>query len=268
MALFGLCGLLLGGGIWIKVSVGIAAIAMLIHTLLQRRLRAIVRFAAFVLLPIAILLAAGNFLNARLLPDAERRQNDPLPYNHWIMMGLAGDGRWNNADETFSASFGDQSLAVAADWEVIRQRVTDYGPLGMVQLWARKTMYSFGDGTYNVASMLDDNPLRPNFLHGIVLYGSPHFLLFFYLCTALHCLILAAAAIQAGRDLLRGKTAFDFAFLLRLTFFGFWLFMMLWESNSRYLVHYLPILYSCVFIGSDAAAPQAESPAPAAERPI
>ena len=183
LLLLGGCGLLLGIGVWIKVSIGIAGIAMLVHTLFQRRLRAAARFLALVALPLALLLAAGNLLNARLLPDAALRQDLPLPYNHWIMMGLEGDGRWNNADEVFSASFGDQALAAAADWEVIRQRVADYGVLGMLRLWARKTMYSFGDGTYNVASMLDDNPLRPNFLLGIVLYDSPHFLSFFYLCT-------------------------------------------------------------------------------------
>lgn len=247
------CGLLLGIGIWIKVSVGVVAIAMLIHTLFQGKLRALLRFLALAGLPILLFLLAGNLLSAQLLPDAEQRQNAPLPYNHWIMMGLEGDGRWNNADEVFSASFGDPSLAAAADWEVIRQRVSAYGPLGMVQLWARKTMYSFGDGTYNVASMLDDNPLRPNFLHGILLYGSPHYLLFFYLCTSLYCLILAGAALRAGRDLLTGRSAADPVFLLRLCLFGFWLFMMLWESNARYLVHYLPVLYSCAFLGGDKA---------------
>lgn len=29
--------------------------------------------------------------------------------------------------------------------------------------------------------------------------------------------------------------------------------MMLWESNARYLVHYLPVLYSCAFLGGDKA---------------
>ena len=124
------CGLLLGIGIWIKVSVGVVAIAMLIHTLFQGKLRALLRFLALAGLPILLFLLAGNLLSAQLLPDAEQRQSAPLPYNHWIMMGLEGDGRWNNADEVFSASFGDPSLAAAADWEVIRQRVSAYGPLG------------------------------------------------------------------------------------------------------------------------------------------
>ena len=63
--------------------------------------------------------------------------------------------------------------------------------------------------------------------------------------------------------MIRGKTAPDLVFLLRLTLFGFWLFMMLWESNSRYLVHYLPVLYSCAFLGGTGAGHPAESPAAA-----
>lgn len=259
-----LCGLMLGVGMALKMSVAVLAVALFLHALLAGGLRGAARRLAWVGGAVLLCLLLNRAATCRLLPDETLRQTRPLPYNHWVMMGLTGDGRWNGSDENFSAHFEDHDLAEQANWERIGERIRQHGPAGMLQLLGKKTLYSFGDGSFNVSSMLDDIPLRPGFLHGILLYTSPHFMLFFYLCTGLYLLLLTLGALGAIQDLLRRRAAPDLALVLRLAFFGLWLFLMLWESNARYLYHYLPILYGCAFCSFGPAAPaQAPAQAPA-----
>ena len=243
------CGLALGVGMAVKMTVAVLAVALVLHALLRHGLRGAAQFLLSGGLAVALCLCANAAVTAHLLPD-EQIQKTKLPYEHWVMMGLAGDGRWNADDERYSVSFGDTSEAARADREEIAARVREYGAAGMLRLWGRKTAYSFCDGTFNVSSMLDDSPVRRGFLHGIVLYTSPHFLLFFTFCTSHYISILLLAAANALRDLLAKRAAVNMAFALRLALFGFWLFLMLWESNSRYVFHFLPFLYACAFLPS------------------
>ena len=245
MLLLGATGLVLGLGVAIKLTVIIVFIALIIHAVLQLQGKQFLQIILAVGLGLVLCMIGNQMLTAHLLPDAQRRANETLPFTHWPMMGLAEDGRWNNADEVFSASFATSEERIEANLEVIQERIEAYGVVGMGKLFARKSMYSFGDGTYNVASMVDDGAVHPNVLHQFVLYEAPHFVLFFYICTALHIVLLLAAAAAAVKDLVQRRTKPDAMFFLRLAFFGLWAFLMLWESNSRYIVHFLPILFLC-----------------------
>lgn len=236
--------LCVGFGMNIKFTVVIVAIAIVIHAVLQKNSRQLLCIVLAFLLGIGACQLVNKAQTTWLLPDAERRQNDKLPYTHWPMMGLAGDGRWNNADEVFSASFDTYKESVAADKEVISKRLFDYGISGVAALLGRKSMYTFADGTFNLASMADDGAVKQSFLHNYVLYTSPQFVLWFYITTAYLIVIYFASAAFAVRDAFKNAKP-DAAFLARLCFFGLWCFLMMWESNSRYLVHFMPILMLC-----------------------
>ena len=72
-----------------------------------------------------------------------------MPYTHWLMMGLTGDGGFNLDDVKYTQSFPNIDEKKAANIEVIKQRLSDYGFIGTIKHMTNKSVHNtWGDGTY------------------------------------------------------------------------------------------------------------------------
>lgn len=173
----------------------------------------------------------------------EMAKEKEFPYTHWIMMGL-GCGYYSQEDVDFTASFGSVEEKKQANIEEIKNRVEKYGFNGLVwHLYYKKLGNTFGNSCLNGDHYVSRDPLFENFETRIFSKdGDLHKSCLYYSWTVHLSLLLGVvfSAVAASKK----KRTFENKGLLfaRLSFFGFGLFMMIWECNSRYLLMFVPIM--------------------------
>ena len=242
-----LCGLCLAMGAFIKFTVLIAGIAMLIHAVCTLRKHTWKQTAvelASAILCIALLFAVRDaYFYSRHMnrADADRQQ---IPLSHWVMMGLGESGGYSPDDYAYTRSFATLQERDTAARAEIRRRIGDHGGRGLVSLFYTKGKIAFGDGTYELNTYLDDRPVYDAPLHALLLPGGAYYPLYEQACTAAFFGVQLLALAGAVRTVCAKRA--DFAHLVpHLCVLGVLLFLCMWEISGRYVLHFLPVLLLC-----------------------
>ena len=179
----------------------------------------------------AVTLSAG--ISAFKLASEEEKNAYEFPLTHWIMMGLHDRGGYCDKDFWYTENAGDYEDKKQADIEMIKERISDYGVFGMIKHLAKKIGYTWDDGTYFIKQYLEngeDNAVRS------FVTESPIFYLY---ALAYHVLILVMMfASYISGTVQNEKSAVT---LIRVIVFGVFLFFLIWEARSRYLVNFTPM---------------------------
>ena len=236
-------------GYKMKGSLGVILIALLIHLWLQKE-KAAERLKQSVLLLVPFLLLVGFFT---ILPgkmpflDASEAEKNEFPLEHWLAMGLEGNGGYNADVYWMTASVEGKEEKKAVDREFISRKMEEYGISGMKQHLKKKTLFTWGDGVYFAPEKLKRDPLQESWLHSWVLYDGENYGKTYRYCNAIHLLLLLGILISALRNFLeKGSTREIQA--MQLAVFGLFLFLLIWETRSRYLVNFVPVF---VLLGLD-----------------
>lgn len=245
-------GVFLGLGAQVKVTVLIVAIALVAGLLLEGRLR-----QAGAALLAALLLAAGVHAGFEAWGRTSgvwgpEYKEAAMPTTYWLMTGLAGDGGYNTIDGQSKPDEQTGGSALARQqWAVIRERLQEMGPAGYLRLLLRKTCRSFGSGEADLGySYLYAEPSQPvNWVYRLILRNGQYFPVFNNLAHSFYLMLLALGVLGAARAAYRGGTLCREGFPLYLALVGFWMFMMLWESNHRQLINQWPLLWMAAGIG-------------------
>ena len=126
-------------------------------------------------LSFAALYGALSFaaLHSPWLPAYDREK--AIPWQHWVMMGLSGDGGYNDADYKLTLAGEDYSARVEIAQDEIVRRVREMGLTGLAAHGADKLSYIFGDGLYYAPMKLDiGNVHKGNPLQAYFVQGMPH----------------------------------------------------------------------------------------------
>jgi|AGTN01.3.fsa_nt_gi 4-amino-4-deoxy-L-arabinose transferase and related glycosyltransferases of PMT family len=235
-----LMGLSCGVGMLVKFTVVIALVAVIIHHMLTNRMISSLRITAISAACVTAVLLSFNayFYSAHL--DRACVEELEVPYSHWIMMGLEGNGRYNPSDYEFTLSFDDKEEQKAAISDRIKERIKDRGLLGMLSLFYEKGIIIFGDGTYAQSDFLDDNPANDTALHSYILYDGEHYQTYQYLCSGVRFTLQLLMLISAYGTLLQRKGTYE-NMLPLLCMFGVMLFFMIWEVTGRYSTNFIPM---------------------------
>ena len=163
------------------------------------------------------LLVKGLDLNEKLLAEYK------FPMIHWVMMSASGDGGFHKADFLYTLSYSGQAAKTHADWIRLGQKLKDV-PAFIVHMGV-KIGRTWGDGMFRSAHYV------PVFQHLSlrVLANILYFTVFF---------TTEWTFIEEGRSDKRLKGHSD---LIKLALLFLALFLLLWESKSRYLVTFLPL---------------------------
>lgn len=245
VAAYMLAGIALGLGCLVKMTVFLCLIAFVICLAMERRFKEAAAWAASGMLCVWLCTAG---LNACVYPaqlDPQKTDSMATPVWHWVMMGLypQGNGGYQPADYDFTRSFPDLDARTQATRSEALARLNEMGPAGFGALALRKWQVCWGDGTLNLGEMLDDTPLTPGPLHELLLDQGSQNRNYRTLCNGmLLCWLLAAAALCL-RGTIRYQTAFWYAPPLCVA--GLALFLLLWETNARYVTNYIPLLILC-----------------------
>lgn len=236
--------LLIALGSLLKITVCFTAIAIVIDALIHLKLKkslsvlaaAVVLFFGFYLSTKAIVFSADY------LPDYDEKYY--IPNTHWVMMGLSGNGGYNDDDYKLTLSVEGSERKEFIENE-IKTRIDAYGVSGLLGHLVEKTEYVWGDGTYTSASKLDRDRTYFSSIDEYILYNGEKFTVGAHIEQAVFAFTLLGILTAGILTLFKKNEAISKLFPLLLCIFGLFLFECIWEARTRYLFN-----YSTVFIVS------------------
>jgi hypothetical protein len=170
-----------------------------------------------------------------------------LPPSHFLMMGAGGDGGYSQADVIRSQSLPTRAEKVRDGFEGYFARVSAMGPTGYAQFLGKKALTTAADGTMGQWSEggLLDHPfvLSDAVSKAVQSYYGPtganrQSLVIFW--QALWLFVLIAVALPlVGRS---KQQLSDGVTIARLTIVLLVVYLLFFETRSRYLYLFLPII--------------------------
>ena len=241
------CGLCAFIGCQIKMSVAIVLIAAVIVWCLTMNP---VRSSAAVLLSAAIVITGTQYVHKIMTTyvlDPAMVDQHNTPAIHWVMMsipssknpygGLSGDYgiTWSLQENGASREEVMNSIYSRMKDKIYTLRY----PNRLFTALLRKNAASQGDGTFGMTEMLDDRPVRENYISSIVLEGRPLYASYMTFTSGIWYAVLAYAALSVYMDI--RKHNFNCA-IITIAILGIQIFLLLWEARGRYMFNYTPLM--------------------------
>ncbi len=229
-----ICAILLAIGIVVKGTVAILMVVYVVDILLSGIRKHAVTLSV---LPIgmACLLLLSTLLSTVVPKDVAYEKGIPL--THWIAMSAHGNGTYNGNDYALAKERENKDERIKADLEIIKQRYKENGIKGTFELWNKKIIRDFGNGTFATYDFLDDKPVKNEIMQKTVLKEGKHFTLYANLSQAFYIALMLLAAI--GIFFNHKDTS---AFIPLLAIFGLLIFLLFWEASSRYVTNFIPFM--------------------------
>lgn len=244
-----LIGIACAVGMLVKFTVLISLIAVIVYHLLKKNFLSVIPMVA---ISVAIIFGIFSLFNQYFYAnhlDEATAENLNTPYSHWVMMSLEGQGQYNPQDYEFTRSFNDASERSTAISNRIKERIGAKGVVGMLELFNKKAIIVFGDGTLAQSDFLDDNPVNLNSLHSLVTYDGENYKMYRYICSGVYFSLLLLMLVSAFNGFRLNRQSMEL--LPMLCMFGIMLFLMFWEVSSRYVTNYVPMVVILAVGGLD-----------------
>lgn len=237
-----LCGIFTSIGYFLKGNVAVVGVAVLIFLVLKSKPKqALIFLIALAVSFVTISKSVETAMYSLDVISEERIEEYKFPMTHWLMMGLNGKGGYNNDDFFFTYNISGYDEKNHADVEVIKERVHDYKIGGLLKHFAVKIRYTWQQVNYQSSWQYQstDN-LIGRFFQSSVLYFSWCFIFQNMLVILLLCSFYKGV-----------KNPTDEKFIVRISSFGLMLFLLLWETRSRYMLNFLPLYFLMMSDGID-----------------
>lgn len=221
-------------GFVIKGNVAIVAVAFLIYMFLRMSLK---RFMAFLLAVVISFVSVNTAVEATMkglgIVTDESIEKYSFPYTHWVMMGLNGRGGYNADD--FQLTFHTDGLEAKKQMnkDEIKSRISEMGFAGMLSHLALKIRYTWYGGAYQSTNQfaLSEKSSLTDFFSSSGVYLT--------WCFLFQAMLIILMLISFWAGVIRKRL--DSVCLLRLMQLGMFLFLLMWETRSRYMLNLLPI---------------------------
>ncbi len=238
-----LLGVVIAVGTLLKANVIITLVAIVIHYFMTKRWMKSLLFIVALLIPFAITNYAYEKVIEPIIPV--ERSELGFPSTHWVMMGLHHEGKvyggYYHEDVNFTSDLKSSGLTnkqlSERHLQMIKSRLSQYGVRGYLEFLSQKINYTWGEGTYYAPEKLSRSPLRENGYQPYIFGDQKGY--FVYASQMAHLLMMSLVVI-ASFDLFKKRVSFEQ--VLSITLFGVFLFLLIWETRSRYLVLYLPVI--------------------------
>ena len=251
-----LCGVVLMLGFKMKGSVAILLAVAVVYMLLKLGIK---RFACFAL-ALAIGFGGTYFVYTKVYRSAniitrEQEYKYEFPPSHWIMMGLKGYGCYTTVDAEYTGRRIGKDAKVEATMEIINSRIEQRTQQledveDMMTHLDRKMVWTWEDGSYFISHHIDQPVKEKNFLHTLVLNdGENHMALYGY-CCGFQLFLLLMMVLSAIRAVVRPSV--NAYVLMRGVVFAIFVFLLIWETRSRYLYNFTPAFIMLAVDGLDA----------------
>jgi len=267
-----LWGIVLGLAIAITYQLKPSAVIFVIAIVILKILKVIQEKKINLKLILVILGTSVSMLSlVRFASDvllyAELDPNNAFPPTHWMMMGLAGNGEFNEDDFLLTRFTEGRDARIAMHLQEIRSRLNEMGVDGYASFIMRKFYFTFEDGTFGWGNegrfLYSTNPefgiTSPFFVNFRNLRISRIFQYFIFsdsegirylrfLSSIPYLVFVAGIAVSTFTKPL--KKELDLINWLQLSIIGSVAFLMLFEAGrSRYLIQFFPQMAILSVIG-------------------
>lgn len=242
--LFAIIGILGAMALHVKVLVFIVFLAILIEMIFYNKIKML-----FVLLGVLVLTFVGTHIlleipvNYTLGFDEDESAKWEFPPTHWIMMALNSYGGFSQEDVNFTWSFDTYEKKKEQNILKIKERIYGRGFIKTVKhIFYTKQLRTWTNSCLAGDDYISRNPLHENSLFQKVFSynGEWHWVCLIYtwiyhITIMLGILLSAIMSIKmkiSEQKLLSGKIAI----------FGLFLFLSIWECNSRYVFSMAPVM--------------------------
>ncbi len=235
--------LLLSMGTKTKGTVAILLVALLIYIIFNFDIKKIIASILLLVIPfLGFSLTFDYAIEAKGIIKKENIEQIKFPPEYWLYMGLntetSGGFNQSDFDEIYAAESYSERQEIARAG--ISERLSDFGFAGILGHIADKAAYTYRDGTYFISVMLSRQPLKDLRLLQIFRMDGQNSFIYYAWADAYHAVILAL--LITGMILGLRKRGFDITAMLYTALFGLALFLMIWETRSRYIFNYTPIM--------------------------
>lgn len=183
-------------------------------------------------------------------------KNTGFPTIHWVMMGARWDGAFDQNDEIYTSSFETKEEKIEADLDMLKERIREAGPLGLVSLAGRKLLNTWADGTDSC--LTENSYARYSKIYDYLIGDKSGFLaLYLQAFRVLNLLAMGSCALTAFIRL-KKRQEYPALFPVQLTVLGCMAFHLLWETNPLYS---LSFTFLCLLLLADAVCSLYERPA-------
>ncbi len=184
----------------------------------------------------------GATIQGTLKISDEDYEKYQFPYTHWVMMSLNKTGGYNQEDVNFTNSFGNKEEKQEANIEAILARLSERGAIGTINhLLVVKVQRTWGTGWLGGDHYVSEYPDHEESLfyslfsekgdkHGAVKYFTQ----------IIWLLLLLTLVFGGTKGFCKPPSPLPFAAMFALVLF--FAFELVWECNSRYVVHMTPLI--------------------------
>lgn len=238
LLLYVLTGAILFLGYKMKGSVIVMLVAIVLLMIMKLNWKRLLSgLMALVVGFLCVSVAFGAAVRAANFATPEQQYDYEWPMTHWVMMGLTGFGGYNQEDSDFTASIIGKDEKKEANLEVIKERLESYSIVKFLYHLTRKSTRTWEDSTYYISHHIEEYIERSP-LHDYVLNDGEHHYRLFAISCAFHLFLILMMILSALKGMLRPRC--DMTLLFRLAVFGIYLFLLIWETRSRYLFNFTP----------------------------
>ncbi len=222
------CTFVLFIGFSIKGNLCVLIIAFLLYTIFKTNIKKTICIISC----IGLLFGMNTAFKAGCInmgiSSYQRLYEHQVPTIHWISMSLHGKGGYNQADFKATDKAGNIDQKKQHCKQLLKQRLADYGFWGLLKHQSLKAGYTWFDGQHQAIYQYKDT-LKGGFVKSSVLIAW---------CFLMNISLLAGVFLA----FIRNKTRLVSLTLLKLAVLGMALFLCIWETRSRYLYNFLPIM--------------------------
>jgi len=216
-------------GYAVKGTTIILLIAILMNVILvAKKKKNIIVFIIFVTLTFYVANSSINsFSNKMLALDEKEIEEQQFPMIHWIMMSADGQGNFNWEDFFYTKNVIGYENKKEADLKRLKYKLEKQGVSGFVEHIIEKAESPWRDGVFMIPFYVESR-----FLSGAIFYSVASILYVSILQNAENKAIISLFFKE--RDDV--SNAGNIGFVTKLLLIGIFLFLLIWESKSRYLV--------------------------------
>ena len=224
-------------GVLTKTNIIISIVALIIFILLNLKFKEFLKVSIFLIVGFGCINFGFNkYLSVTYNLD---KSSIGFPATHWVMMGLNGSGGYNDADVDFTQNCKPEDR-VSENIRVIKERVLEYGPKGMINHLNDKLKITWTDGTMFAPEKLRRFPKKEDSRLAQYIYGENN-TIYLYASQMSYVVILIGILLSSLMSI-RNKKTFEMQNLFNISIFGVFLFLLIWETRSRYLVCFLIVM--------------------------
>lgn len=237
-------------GYKIKSSALIILIAIIIHIILTTSFKNFIKLSTPIIVIFIILNNSfGWFLDKNAFfsytyREVERKE---VPYTHFIMMGLNegtfGSFAGQDIEYTIKYLNGQENneLCKEKTIEMIKKRYFDFGIIGTFKYLTKKATWTWGDGLYLSDMQITDNPISYGVLHKSIIEKGSFRTAITYFAQVFQIILLFLMICSVLKDLISKNKEINILATAKISIFGIFLLLLVWETRSRYLFNFVPL---------------------------